>query len=75
MPTNRKPPSVLNPAALAAVLGVTESAAVAIMARDDFPATRVDDTPAGFVVESNLLTQWIRQNARRCPGINDGPFD
>ena len=71
----RKPAEILDATELGVRLGIDTTAAEALMTRNDFPATKVSDNPVVYVVESHLLTQWIRVNARRCPGINDGPFD
>lgn len=61
---------ILTVAKLAQELSITEAEALALMKRDDFPATRV--TRDTYVVERGLLEQWIERGARRVEGINKG---
>ena len=61
---------VLTVAQLAEELAITEAEALALMKRDDFPATQI--TGDSYVIDRGLLETWVRQNARRVDGINTG---
>lgn len=70
MATAAKKNQFLNADDLACELGIDRKAADALMQRDDFPATTIDGK--AFVIDRSLLESWIRHNAKRVDGINDG---
>lgn len=61
---------VMTVAQLAEELAITEAEALALMKRDDFPATQI--TGDNYVIDRGLLEIWVRDNARRVEGINTG---
>lgn len=61
---------VLTVAQLAEEMAITEAEALALMKRDDFPATQI--TGDSYVIDRGLLEMWVRENARRVEGINTG---
>jgi len=70
MATAAKRNQFLNVDDLANELGIDRAAADDLMRRDDFPATTIDGE--AFVIDRGLLESWIRHNAKRVDGINDG---
>lgn len=70
MATTTKRNQFLNVDDLANELGIDRAAADDLMQRDDFPATTIDGK--AFVIDRGLLESWIRHNAKRVDGINDG---
>lgn len=70
MATTTKKNQFLNVDDLANELGIDRAAADDLMQRDDFPATTIDGK--AFVIDRGLLESWIRHNAKRVNGINDG---
>ncbi len=70
MATAAKRNQFLNVDDLANELGIDRAAADDLMQRDDFPATTIDGK--AFVIDRGLLESWIRHNAKRVNGINDG---
>ena len=70
MATAAKRNQFLNVDDLANELGIDRAAADDLMRRDDFPATTIDGK--AFVTDRGLLESWIRHNAKRVDGINDG---
>jgi len=70
MATTTKRNQFLNVDDLANELGIDRAAADDLMRRDDFPATTIDGK--AFVIDRGLLESWIRHNAKRVDGINDG---
>lgn len=70
MATAAKRNQFLNVDDLANELGIDRAAADDLMRRDDFPATTIDGK--AFVIDRGLLESWIRHNAKRVDGINDG---
>lgn len=55
---------------LAEELAITKDEALALMKRNDFPATQI--TGDNYVIDRGLLEIWVRDNARRVEGINTG---
>lgn len=62
---------VLTVAQLAEEMAITEAEALALMKRDDFPATQI--TGDAYVIDRGLFEMWVRDKARRVNGINAGP--
>lgn len=70
MATTTKRNQFLNVDDLANELGIDRAAADTLMQNSDFPSTNVNGT--SYVIDRSLLESWIRHNAKRVDGINDG---